>query len=39
VLAAGLVEEDKVLDEEIDRALAGMRKLTAVPKRHILAEE
>ena len=39
VLAHGLVKEDKVPGEEIDRALARMRKFAAAPERHTLAEE
>jgi hypothetical protein len=39
VLAHGLVKEDKVPDEDIDRALARMRKLAAAPRQHIFAEE
>jgi Phage derived protein Gp49-like (DUF891) len=39
VLAHGLVKKDKVPGEEIDRALARMRKFVAAPERHTLAEE
>ena len=39
VLAHGLIKEDKVPDEEIDKAIARMRKLAAAPRRHILVEE
>jgi hypothetical protein len=39
VLAHGLVKEDKVPDEEIERALARMRKFAAAPERHTFAEE
>jgi hypothetical protein len=39
VLAHGLVKEDKVSGEEIDRALARMRKFAAAPERHTFAEE
>ena len=39
VLAHGLIKEDKVPGEEIDRALARMRKFAAAPERHTLAEE
>lgn len=39
VLAHGLVKEGKVPGEEIDRALARMRKFAAAPERHTLAEE
>jgi Phage derived protein Gp49-like (DUF891) len=39
VLAHCLVKEDKVPGEEIDRALARMRKFAAAPERHALAEE
>ena len=39
VLAHGLVKEDKVPGEEIDRALARMRKFAAAPERHTFAEE
>jgi hypothetical protein len=38
VLARGLVKEDKVPDEEIERALARMRKFAAAPERHTFAE-
>jgi Phage derived protein Gp49-like (DUF891) len=38
VLAHGLIKEDKVPGEEIDRALARMRKFAAAPERHTLAE-
>ena len=38
VLAHGLVKEDKVPGEEIDRALARMRKFAAAPERHTLEE-
>jgi hypothetical protein len=38
VLAHGLIKEDKVPGEEIDRALARMRKFAADPERHTLAE-
>jgi hypothetical protein len=38
VLAHGLVKEDKVPGEELDRALARMRKFAASPERHTLAE-
>ncbi len=39
VLAHGLVKEDKVPDEEIERALTRMRKFAAAPERHTFAEE
>jgi hypothetical protein len=39
VLAHGLVKEDKVPDEEIERALARMRKFAAAPERHTFVEE
>ncbi len=39
VLAHGLVKEDKVPGEEIERALARMRKFAAAPERHTFAEE
>jgi phage-related protein len=39
VLAHGLVKEDKVPNEEIDRALARMRKFAAAPERYTFAEE
>jgi Phage derived protein Gp49-like (DUF891) len=39
VLAHGLVKEDKVPDEEIERALARMRKFAATPERHTFVEE
>jgi len=39
VLAHGLVKEDKVPGQEIDRAIARMRKFAADPARHTLAEE
>lgn len=39
VLAHGLIKEDKVPGEEIDRALGRMRKFAAAPERHTLAEE
>jgi hypothetical protein len=39
VLAHGFVKEDKVPGEEIDRALAHMRKFAAAPERHTFAEE
>jgi len=39
VLAPGLINEDKVPGEEIDRALGRMRKFAAAPERHTLAEE
>jgi len=39
VLAHGLINEDKVPGEEIDRALGRMRKFAAAPERHTLAEE
>jgi Phage derived protein Gp49-like (DUF891) len=39
VLAHGLVKEDKVPGEEIERALARMRKFAAAPERHTFVEE
>ena len=39
VLAHGLVKEGKVPGEEIERALARMRKFAAAPERHTFAEE
>jgi hypothetical protein len=38
VLAHGLVKEGKVPGEEIDRALARMRKFAAAPERYTLTE-
>jgi Phage derived protein Gp49-like (DUF891) len=38
VLAHGLVKEDRVPSEEIDKALARMRKFAAAPKRHTMEE-